>query len=136
MYQRHSCLKPIIAAIFLILIATTATAFTFMPMSTTISPSGANSIASFRITNDSSQQIAITIKATTREIDENGNEINAPADNQFAIFPTRIVVQPNSFQNIKVQYKGNPSQQKKSLIALLQSRSPSTLANNRLLASR
>lgn len=109
MYQRHSCLKPIITAIFLILIATTATAFTFMPMSTTISPSGANSIASFRITNDSSQQIAITIKATTREIDENGNEINAPADNQFAIFPTRAVVQPNSFQNIKVQYKGNPS---------------------------
>jgi len=86
-----------------------AAAFTFMPMSITISPSGANSIASFRITNDSSQQIAITIKAMMREIDENGNETNKPADNLFAIFPTRVVVQPNSFQNIKVQYKGNPS---------------------------
>jgi len=109
MYKRQSCRKLILVAVFLISIAATATAFTFMPMSITISPSGANSIASFRITNDSSQQIAITIKAMMREIDENGNETNKPADNLFAIFPTRVVVQPNSFQNIKVQYKGNPS---------------------------
>ncbi len=109
MYQRHFCLKPILAAIFLILIAATASAFTFSPMSISISPSGAQSVASFRLTNDGAQQIAISIKAMTREIDENGNEINAPADNQFAIFPTRVVVQPNSFQNIKVQYKGNPA---------------------------
>ena len=109
MYQRQSCRKLILVAVFLISIAATAAAFTFMPMSITISPSGANSIASFRITNDSSQQIAITIKAMMREIDENGNETNKPADNLFAIFPTRVVVQPNSFQNIKVQYKGNPS---------------------------
>ncbi|HPY05176.1 MAG: fimbria/pilus periplasmic chaperone [Spirochaetota bacterium] len=109
MYKRQSCRKLILVAVFLISIAATAAAFTFMPMSITISPSGANSIASFRITNDSSQQIAITIKAMMREIDENGNETNKPADNLFAIFPTRVVVQPNSFQNIKVQYKGNPS---------------------------
>ena len=109
MYKRQSCRKLILVAVFLISIAATAAAFTFMPMSITRSPSGANSIASFRITNDSSQQIAITIKAMMREIDENGNETNKPADNLFAIFPTRVVVQPNSFQNIKVQYKGNPS---------------------------
>jgi P pilus assembly protein, chaperone PapD len=65
------------------------------------------SIASFRLTNDAAQQIAISIKAMTRSIDENGNEINEPADKDFTIFPTRVVVQPNSFQNIKVQYKGN-----------------------------
>jgi fimbrial chaperone protein len=78
-----------------------------MPMSVSISPSGAQSVASFRLTNDSTQQIAISIKAMTRSIDENGNEINEPADKDFTIFPTRVVVQPNSFQNIKVQYKGN-----------------------------
>ncbi len=86
---------------------TTAFAFTFMPMSVTVSPSGAQSIATFRLTNDGGQQIAISIKAMTRVIDQNGVESNEPADNDFTIFPTRIVVQPNSFQNIKVQYKGS-----------------------------
>ncbi len=87
-------------------LGTTAFAFTFMPMSITISPSGAQSIATFRLTNDGGQQIAISIKAMTRVIDQNGVESNEAADSDFTIFPTRIVVQPNSFQNIKVQYKG------------------------------
>jgi|GEM_PF-346050 len=93
------------AALFM-MVGVSVFAFTFMPMSVSISPSGAQSVASFRLTNDSSQQIAISIKAMTRSIDENGNEINEPADKDFTIFPTRVVVQPNSFQNIKVQYKG------------------------------
>ncbi|MEN6490885.1 MAG: fimbria/pilus periplasmic chaperone [Rectinema sp.] len=95
------------ASLFMIL-GTAVFAFTFMPMSISISPSGAQSIASFRLTNDAAQQIAISVKAMTRQIDENGNETNEPADNEFTIFPTRVVVQPNSFQNIKVQYKGSP----------------------------
>jgi fimbrial chaperone protein len=92
-------------ALFMI-VGTSVFAFTFMPMSVSISPSGAQSVASFRLTNDSAQQIAILIKATTRSIDENGNETNEPADKDFTIFPTKVVIQPNSFQNIKVQYKG------------------------------
>jgi len=97
----------VFAGLFMILGASVF-AFTFMPMSISISPSGAQSIASFRLTNDAAQQIAISIKAMTRQIDENGNETNTPADSDFTIFPTRVVVQPNSFQNIKVQYKGSP----------------------------
>lgn len=104
--QRHS-IKILFAGIFMILGASVF-AFTFMPMSVSISPSGAESIASFRLTNDGGQQIAISIKAMTRSLDENGVEANEPADQDFTIFPTRIVVQPNSFQNIKVQYKGSP----------------------------
>ena len=95
--------RKISLAAFLFLLGMSAFAFTFMPMSISISPSGAQSIASFRLTNDGGQQIAIVIKAMTRDIDENGNESNEPADKDFTIFPTRIVVQPNSFQNIKVQ---------------------------------
>ncbi|MCX8013588.1 MAG: fimbria/pilus periplasmic chaperone [Rectinema sp.] len=96
----------LIAVASFLLAATLGFSFTFMPMSISISPSGAQSIANFRLTNDSSQQIAIVIKAMTRQIDEFGNETNEPADKDFAIFPARVVVQPNSFQNIKVQYKG------------------------------
>lgn len=98
----------LIAVISFFFMATLGFSFTFMPMSVSIAPSGAQSIASFRLTNDSSQQVAIVIKAMTRQIDELGNETNQPADKDFAIFPSRVVVQPNSFQNIKVQYKGTP----------------------------
>jgi fimbrial chaperone protein len=100
--------KSLVFTILFVILGATVFAFTFMPMSISISPSGAQSIASFRLTNDAAQQIAISIKAMTRQIDENGNEINEPADKDFTIFPTRVVVQPNSFQNIKVQYKGTP----------------------------
>jgi len=106
----HIAHRPTLTALFaglFMILGTTAFAFTFMPMSVTISPSGAQSIATFRLTNDGGQQIAISIKTMTRVIDQNGVESNEPADTDFTIFPTRIVVQPNSFQNIKVQYKGS-----------------------------
>ncbi len=105
-FAHRLTLTAIFVGLFMIL-GTTAFAFTFMPMSITISPSGAQSIATFRLTNDGGQQIAISIKAMTRTIDQNGVESNEPADSNFTIFPMRIVVQPNSFQNIKVQYKGS-----------------------------
>jgi fimbrial chaperone protein len=108
MHRTPHCFKKVLIASLLLLAGTAAFAFTFMPMSISISPSGAQSIATFRLTNDWGQQIAISIKAMTRQIDENGAETNEPADQDFTIFPTRIVVQPNSFQVVKVQYKGVP----------------------------
>lgn len=115
--------KTFLAA-FLFLLGMSAFAFTFMPMSISIPPSGAQSIASFRLTNDGGQQIAIVIKAMTRDIDENGNESNEPADKDFTIFPTRVVVQPNSFQNIKVQYKGTPKLAKEAAYRIIAEQVP------------
>lgn len=106
MRRTHTHGKAIALAILFMTLGASVFAFTFMPMSVSISPTGAQSIASFRLTNEGSQQIAVTIKAMTRAIDENGVESNTPADKDFTIFPTRVVIQPNSFQNIKVQYKG------------------------------
>ena len=34
---------------------------------------------------------------------------NEDVGKEFVIFPTRVVVQPNSFQTVKVQYKGIPN---------------------------
>jgi len=39
-------------------------------------------------------------------MDIEGKESNEAVGKEFTIFPTRVVVQPNSFQNVKVQYKG------------------------------
>ena len=87
-------------------VAASASAFSFVPMSASLSPSGAQSVMSFKVTNDTPQAIAVVIKVMTRSIDIEGKESNQPVGSEFIVFPTRVVVQPNSFQTIKVQYKG------------------------------
>ena len=90
-------------------VAASASAFSFVPMSASLSPSGAQSVMSFKVTNDTAQAIAVVIKVMTRSIDIEGVESNQPVGSEFIVFPTRVVVQPNSFQTIKVQYKGTAS---------------------------
>ena len=98
-----------IASVLLVAIAASAAAFSFVPMSASMAPSGAQSILSFKVTNDTTQTIAVVIKVLTRSMDADGNETNTPVDKEFVVFPARVTVQPNSSQTIKVQYKGNPS---------------------------
>lgn len=96
-----------LAVLFFLNAVAGAAAFTLIPMTVTISPSGPQSIITFKITNDSPKQIAVAIKVMTRSINEAGMESNESADKQFLVFPTRIVLQPNATQNVKVQYRGS-----------------------------
>lgn len=97
------------AIVFAVNAAASAAAFTLNPMTATISPSGPDSVMTFKVDNDSSQQIAVSIKVATRSMSETGTESNSPADSQFLVFPSRLVLKPNSSQNVKIQYKGTPS---------------------------
>lgn len=96
----------LIAVAFLITAAAQSAAFTFTPMVTTIAPSGDKRVMTFKVVNDSSQQIAVAIRVFTRSMDELGVESNKPADTLFLVFPARIVLEPNSAQNLKLQYRG------------------------------
>jgi fimbrial chaperone protein len=96
----------LILTLILIGAAASVGAFSFVPMSASIAPSGAQSVISFKVTNDSSQSIAVVISVMTRAIDIDGKETNEAVGKEFTIFPTRVVVQPNSFQTVKIQYKG------------------------------
>jgi len=89
--------------------AAAAGAFSFVPMSASMAPSGAQSVLSFKVTNDSTQTIAVVLSVMTRSMDMEGKETNEAVGKEFSIFPTRVVVQPNSFQTVKIQYKGSPS---------------------------
>lgn len=99
--------KVLLAIAFSLVVVVAATAFTFAPMVVTISPSGPQSVMTFKVTNDSNQQAAVSISVTTREINERGVEKNNPTGNAFIVFPSRIVLDPNTSQNVKIQYKGN-----------------------------
>lgn len=101
--------RILIVFIMLAAFAAAAGAFSFVPMSASLAPSGAQSIISFKVTNDTAQSIAVVIKVMTRSMDIDGKETNAEVGKDFVIFPTRVVVQPNSSQTVKVQYKGAPN---------------------------
>lgn len=95
--------------IFLLSAVFHATAFSFSPMTTSIAPFGSSAVVTYTVTNDSDQQAAVAIKVATRLIDASGVESNEPAEKQFLVFPARVVLQPNSSQNVKVQYRGDPA---------------------------
>ena len=97
----------LLAAIYAIIAAATISAFSFSPMTVSIGTSGANAVITYKVTNESDQQTAVSIKVTTRTIDASGIEKNEPADKLFLVFPARVVLKANSSQNVKVQYRGS-----------------------------
>lgn len=102
-------LKYLTVVLFAAASVAMAGAFSFVPMSVSMPPSGSGSVVSFKVTNDSSQSIAVVISVMTRSMDQDGKETNGPTGKEFTVFPTRVVVQPNSFQTVKIQYRGTPS---------------------------
>lgn len=107
MITRYIQKRSILLALLFIAVAlANVTAFSFSPMTVSISPSGSAAVMTYKVTNDSDQQTAVSIKVTTRVIDSSGTETNEPADKLFLVFPARVVLKPNSSQNIKVQYRG------------------------------
>jgi len=104
-FRRSLALK----VFFFVIIVVSAGAFSFSPMTVSIGSSGASAVMTYKVTNDSDQQTAVSIKVTTRTIDEAGKETNSPADKEFLVFPARVVLKPRSSQNVKVQYRGNPA---------------------------
>ncbi|MFO7850161.1 MAG: fimbria/pilus periplasmic chaperone [Spirochaetia bacterium] len=99
---------PMLSAIVLLGFISTSSisAFSFTPISRTFTPSGRGTTQSFRITNEEGVNIAVQLKMLTREIDEEGKEHNEPADNFFTVYPSQIVLQPDTSQTVKVHWTG------------------------------
>ncbi len=102
--MRH---KPLVAFfIVLILACTSLFAFQFEPLVQTFDVSGANATKTFTITNDSDDIIAVVVSALVRTQDADGNEVNSDASRYFNIQPARILIQPQSSQIVRGQYRG------------------------------
>lgn len=99
----------LLAAFFFVAVAFNVFSFSFSPMSVSIDPSGPGAVMTYKVTNESDKQLAVSIKVATRVIEIDGTEKNEPADKLFIIFPARVVLKPNSAQNVKIQYRGTPT---------------------------
>jgi P pilus assembly chaperone PapD len=99
--------------------AAQAFCFTLEPMSALLAPSGARSIATFRIKNDGESRVAVRLRALTRVVTPDGKEENSPADELFAIYPSRVLVEAGASASIKMQWKGPPSVEKERCFRLV-----------------
>ncbi len=103
---------PRLRALLLILALTLGvgalSAFTLEPISTTIAPSGPESIATFRIKSEDPGRIAIRFRVLSRDLSPEGKEIDGPADDLFLVYPSRMVVEPGAQAVVKVQWRGPP----------------------------
>lgn len=86
-----------------------ASAFTLEPMSTSLAPSGAGAIGTFRLKNDNVERIAIRIAVLERSMTPEGKDQTQAADKLFTIYPSRLVLEPSSSATFKIQWKGATS---------------------------
>jgi fimbrial chaperone protein len=96
---------------WLILVAATqvVAAFTVEPMSAELAPSGSGAVASFRISNDAAEPVALQISVQSRSMDASGQELNIAAPQDFTVLPARLVLEPHSVRVVRVQWRGTAS---------------------------
>jgi len=83
--------------------------FRLEPISQDFAPSGPQSSRTFRIENPGDEMIAVQVSVATREVDLDGGEINRDASNYFMVYPSRLIVKPQTFKTVRVKYTGPPN---------------------------
>ncbi len=87
-------------------VATSVSAFQFTPISKDFDPNGTGARQTFRVINDTDKTIGVQISALTRDMDLYGDETLEDASKYFYIYPKQVVVKPDSYQTVRVQWKG------------------------------
>lgn len=101
-------MKKIILIVLLMIFMLPVFAFQFEPITQDFSPSGINSRRNFQVINPSENPIAVKVSMVYREMDLYGEETLTDASEVFFVFPSQVVVAPESTQTIRVQWLGNP----------------------------
>lgn len=109
----------LLIAIFIITAVTQIPAFRLTPMVQEFSPAGQGTRQTFTVINNENRPIAVRIEFAHRDIDIHGNETLEDASGKFSAFPPQMVVQPDSRQVVRVQWRGEPSVEKEQAYRLI-----------------
>lgn len=101
----------------------TASAFQVTPISRDFDPSGKGASQSFQVVNDRDEQVTVTIKVATREVDADGNEVHNPTKD-FSVFPTEIVLPPRGTQIVRAKWLGDASPKNELAYRLIAEETP------------
>ena len=115
----------------LLCITPRAHAFKLVPITMEFEPAGRGASQSFRLENDSDEQIAIQISILSREMDIRGRETNRPASADFIVYPEQILLKPKKAQTVRVKWVGNPKPEKELAYRILAEQLPVNLTSEK-----
>jgi fimbrial chaperone protein len=75
-------------------------------MTANLSPSGPGSVATFHVTNDGTERVALRFRVLTRSMGADGKEVNAPEETAFVLYPSRVLLEPGMSAAVKIQWRG------------------------------
>ena len=96
-----------LAAVLLLLVASSVHAFNFAPIESTFRPEGRGATQTFTIDNPGAGAIAVELTMFARDMRTDGSDVLIPAPDIFTIYPHQIILEPSQSQSIRVQYNGD-----------------------------
>lgn len=103
-------IKLLLAVLFLVLVRVNpAMAFQFKPMSQVFAPSGTNATRAYEVVNDKEDRIAVEVTVVERHMTLDGEETYQPAEDDFLIYPSQMILEPGAIQVVRVSWLGDPN---------------------------
>jgi len=102
-------------------------AFNFTPIEATLRPAGSGATQTFSVENPSPSPVAVEITMHTRDITVEGEDVLAPADDLFVVYPSQLILQPGARQSVRVQWSGPAELDKERAFRLIAEELPISL---------
>lgn len=134
--RRSSLAAAVVGAMVLAVAAPAASAFQLVPISMGFEPTGVNATQTFGIFNDGQESIAVQVSIVTRSVAVDGTETQAPADEDFTVYPPQAVVAPGKVQLVQVHWLGDPRPAKELAYRILAEQLKIELAPRNTLGGR
>jgi fimbrial chaperone protein len=126
----------LLAALFFMISIPAAPAFTLTPIKMEFEPAGRGANQAFRLENNSSNTVPVQISMLTRQMDLEGNETNAPAEDDFLVYPPQVLLKPNQVQTVRVKWLGDPRPEQELAYRILAEQLPVDLDKEKASESR
>lgn len=106
-----------------------ALAFQLQPISQVFEPTGANATRTYEVFNNQSDRVAIELTVVERHMDVDGEETYQPADDNFLIYPTQMILEPGATQVVRVSWLGDPNPEQELAFRLVAEQLPINLVD-------
>lgn len=110
---------PLLVGVFFLVAMPAAHAFTLAPLVMEFAPFGRGANQAFQVENPSDQTVAVQISMLSREMDLEGKERNAPAEDDFIVYPSQVLLKPKQVQTVRVQWVGKAKPEKELTYRIL-----------------
>ncbi len=106
-----------------------ALAFQLDPISQVFSPAGQDATRSYRLINDQDRRIAVEMSVVVSHIDRDGQETNTPAEEDFLLYPSQVILEPGAVQTVRVTWVGDPELSQERVYRLVAEQLPIRLVD-------